>query len=190
MATLTLLRPDQSKAGTDEPVYYFAYGSNSPSQLAERLGHHVKSLGKARLPGYRFVYMGRSVKWGSATANVIAVGQYQFSEVWGVLYELTKSDISRLDDFEGVKLGEDNEGHQIGRYFRIEEQILLSDRYLSAYLYVLTGHLSIDRELRPPSRAYLLSVIEMALTHGFPRDYIERVLMPTICWDSEIIRPG
>lgn len=189
MATLTLLRPDQGKEEIDEPVYYFAYGSNSPSQLTERLGHQVKSLGKARLPGYRFVYMGRSVKWGSATANVIEAGQYQFSEVWGVLYELTKSDILRLDDYEGVKLGEDSGGHQIGRYFRIEEQILLSDRYISAQLYVLTGYLSIDRELRPPSRAYLLSVIEMALTHGFPRNYIEQVLMPTMCWDVDIISP-
>lgn len=165
-------------------MLYFAYGSNTEAQLKSRLQREVKTIGKASLPGYRFVYMGRSVKWKCATANVVEVGHSEHSSVWGVLYELSEDALEALDKPEGVKV--DDDGNQVGRYRRIEEQVLLGEEYHFAELYVMTGHLKVDREIRPPSRAYLLNVLEAALANGIPRDYITETIMPTVCWDVEV----
>ncbi len=169
-------------------MLYFAYGSNTEAQLKDRLQCEVETIGKATLPGYRFVYMGRSVKWKCATANAIEAGQYEHSSVWGVLYELSGNILKTLDKFEGVKV--DDEGNQVGRYRRVEEQVLRGAEYYFAELYVMTGYLKVDQEVRPPSRDYVLNVVEAALANGFPRDYITKTIIPKVCWDPEVIVPA
>ena len=75
---------------------YFAYGSNLwPEQMKERcLGHKV--MGAGILEGYRWIISKRGY------ANIIKAGS---DEVQGVVYLITGSDESSLDDHEGVAVG-------------------------------------------------------------------------------------
>ncbi len=131
-------------------MFYFAYGSNTQEQLEERLGHPVDHLGLAELPGYRLIYMGRSVKWRSATATALPLTLEEIGHVYGVLYAgLSEEDYQKLDRFEGVKL--DGSGQHVGRYRPVEEQVLVDGEYHFARFYVMTGHLNVDREVRPPA---------------------------------------
>ena len=76
--------------------YYFAYGSNlSFAQMAQRCPG-AKSLGKARLIGWRYLIYERGY------ANIVpdAAG-----ETWGGVWEVTADHLRALDVFEGVAKG-------------------------------------------------------------------------------------
>ncbi len=158
---------------------YFAYGSNSPEQLAERLGHEVKVEGLATLIGYRFVYQGRAVKRQCATANVVPSREGSIV-VYGVLYSgFTDEDFVILDKAEGVKHTSD--GAPDGRYMRVTREVWMEPEEAEprqAELYVLTGKLKTDQQLFPPSREYVLDVMRSAMAAGYPNDYIVGSILP------------
>lgn len=75
---------------------YFAYGSNmAVSQMHQRCPG-CRRLGKASLPGYKWIITTRGY------ANVVADEQ---ATVEGILYELSRDDEEALDRFEGVATG-------------------------------------------------------------------------------------
>lgn len=129
------------------PVY-FAYGSNmEAAQMASRVPE-ARSLGRARLAGYAFACnkIGRD---GTAKANVEACTA---EEVWGVVYEISATDLETLDRFEGG-------------YLRVAVEVDLptGDR-LASEVYV-SDRTSAD--LRP-SRAYRDRMVRGAREHGLP----------------------
>jgi len=83
---------------------YFAYGSNL---LAARI--HIQNPSAifqtiARLNDYRldFDYGGKSSTWQGAAATVTSSPG---DHVWGVLWSMDKTDLSSLDNQEGVQDG-------------------------------------------------------------------------------------
>lgn len=75
---------------------YFAYGSNmAVSQMRQRCPE-CRRLGKASLPGYKWIITTRGY------ANIVTD---EHSTVEGILYELTLDDEEALDRFEGVATG-------------------------------------------------------------------------------------
>lgn len=78
-------------------IYYFAFGSNMHRRrLVERIPD-AAPVGRGRLDGWRFA-CNKKGHDGSAKANILrATGE----AVWGVVYRLPRTQLCRLDAFEG-----------------------------------------------------------------------------------------
>ncbi len=136
---------------------YFAYGSN---MLKERLRARVcgaLALSKVCMLGYRLRFNKKSDD-GSGKCNIAETGS-QKDRVHGVIFEVPKEQLPRLDEAEGFKKGYDH------------KYIPLPDRPKeSALAYVAeTNH--IDERLLP-YRWYHELIVAGAEQHGLPPDYI------------------
>ena len=79
-------------------VKYFAYGSNLDLPQMKRRCPSSKLISKGSLSGYRLTFNIFSSGWGGGVADVI---QDQGSKVWGLVFELSDTDLERLDRYEG-----------------------------------------------------------------------------------------
>ena len=79
-------------------IKYFAYGSNLDLPQMKRRCPSSKLISKGSLPGYRLTFNKFSSGWGGGVADVI---QDQGSKVWGLVFELSDTDLKRLDRYEG-----------------------------------------------------------------------------------------
>ena len=79
-------------------IKYFAYGSNLDLPQMKRRCPSSKLISKGSLPGYRLTFNKFSSGWGGGVADVI---QDQGSKVWGLVFELSDTDLERLDRYEG-----------------------------------------------------------------------------------------
>lgn len=80
-----------------EKIYYFAYGSNlDESQMKDRCPNS-RLVGKFCLKDYKLDFTIFSPKRVCGCADII---KNPGTEVWGLVYELTKEDLDRLDVFE------------------------------------------------------------------------------------------
>lgn len=143
----------------DEPVWYFAYGSNMhDSAFRERRRMQPSEWRVGKVPGYRlrFNLSGRPVG-RAAPANIAADPD---SEVWGVLYRITLRELVRLNSTEGVPgpryqpvllAAEDDAGNA-----------------LSVVGYVAEG----DEEDGNPSLRYITLLREGARHYGLPEHWI------------------
>ena len=129
----------------------FAYGSNvSEAQMAQRCPT-ARLLGRAELPGHRFLINGRGV------ATVVP---NNFTSVHGLLWALRPSDVERLDAAEGVRHGTYKK-----EYFSL--------RGLSASVYIAANY-SPSQNARPN---YLEKIVAWAFLQGFPVEYIREQLL-------------
>lgn len=143
----------------EDEVWYFAYGANMhDSAFRERRGMRPFEWRAGRIRGYRlrFNLEGRPVG-KAAPANICADPE---SEVWGVLYKLTRRGLVRLDSTEGVPGpryqplwidAEDKEG-----------------RRLKVVTYIAEGKDSDGH----PSLRYITLLREGAHAHGLPEHWI------------------
>src|SRR5512138_3517065 len=81
----------------EDLVPYFAYGSNLDFAQMKGRCPSASFVGKAILPDHRLVFPRGSRKMGGVAGVAPAKGK----EVWGVVYTITESDLSLLDDIEG-----------------------------------------------------------------------------------------
>ena len=79
-------------------IKYFAYGSNLDLPQMKRRCPSSKLISKGSLSGYRLTFNTFSSGWGGGVADVI---QDQGSKVWGLVFELSGTDLERLDRYEG-----------------------------------------------------------------------------------------
>ena len=79
-------------------IKYFAYGSNLDLHQMKRRCPSSKLISKGSLSGYRLTFNTFSSGWGGGVADVI---QDQGSKVWGLVFELSDTDLERLDGYEG-----------------------------------------------------------------------------------------
>jgi len=78
-------------------LYYFAYGSNMNWQQMQRRCPSSRFVCVARLSDYQFGITRHSRLRDCGTANVFPA---QGKEVWGIVYDVTASDLAILDSFE------------------------------------------------------------------------------------------
>jgi hypothetical protein len=144
-----------------ETPLYFAFGSNMLyKRIADRLGP-VRRVGTYSLPNYRLTF---SAGLWQAVGNV---ERDYTSQVEGVLYELTDSQIALLDRYEGVP-----ETYQ-KRFFivRVSAPTLRNpDRIVQrlAFLYV---DLKPSKEPKQPILSYLNLIIDGAEQNGLLTTY-------------------
>lgn len=119
-------------------TWLFSYGSNSPEQLEERLGHPVAGVG-ASVSGFRRVFRGWSQRWGGGVASL---EDARGATTYGWAAQVSESDLVTLDRHEGVATG---------NYRRAKVRIELADgRGVDAVAYVSTSS-----EHNRPSTRYL-----------------------------------
>ena len=78
-------------------MFYFAYGSNMNWQQMQRRCPSSQFFCLARLPGYHFAIARHSRLRRCGTANIFPRAD---REVWGIVYEVSDSDLLILDSFE------------------------------------------------------------------------------------------
>ena len=120
-------------------MYYFAYGSNlSKKQMREHCPESKPRL-IAILPNYKLVFTDWSRQWRGGVATV---KRFSGEKVLGAIYEITESDLRRLDKKEGYPQS----------YGRINVIVFDDNNQpIEAMTYIKAGQL---REA-PPSKEYL-----------------------------------
>jgi hypothetical protein len=142
-------------------VWYFAYGSNmQPATLGGRRGIVAHRSVPARLAGWQLVFdKPPLIPVGGAMANVV---ECPGAEVLGVAHAITPEDLDHVDLTEGVL---------IGNYARVAVRIAPLDGGAVLDAFTLTS------ERRDPSlcptRRYMALLIDGAVSHGLPADYVE-----------------
>jgi hypothetical protein len=154
-------------------MWYFAYGSNLNSRaVAEWCRHYahrppiLKAGRPAVVDNYRLGFPIYSDYWGGGIADIVYdPGKY----VMGVLFDLTETEISVLDQKVGRKL--DSHGKEIGVYGRMEVKVapLGKGEPVKAVTYQGIG---VDRYHIPPTQHYMELVIQGAYSYGLSMMWI------------------
>ena len=151
-------------------MLYFAYGSNlDPEQMRARCpSHHV--IGLAALRDHRLAFPLFSPSWGGGVASLhLAHGE----TVWGMLYELTDSDLKSLDEAQGFRGPGDQ--HNISDRDTTSVELTRADdgsfpRRVRAAVY-----LPRPSNPSPPSRRYLDVLVRGATHHRLPEEYVAKL---------------
>ena len=135
---------------------YFAYGSNmDETQMKERCPDSVL-LDKAVLDDYKIAFTIFSPKRQCGCADII---QAKGERVWGLLYEVSVSDLEKLDKFEGHP----------EKYKRL--QVNVTDDSGTTHLVETYQVFKKEAEFIKPSKHYLGIMQEAARKFNFPTEY-------------------
>jgi cation transport regulator ChaC len=156
-------------------VKYFAYGSNLDQvQMAQRCPG-ARLIGPAQLANHRMCFPRRSPVRGCAVASL---EPHKGGVVWGVVYELEDDDLKRLDAREGY---DPVNPSAINRYCRVDVIVHRADgEKVEAVAYVAVPEENPGR----PSSNYLKHIVEGAVAHSFPDDYIESLRAVVVVEDG------
>ncbi len=124
-------------------MYYFAYASNlNKKQMGERCPGS-KPIFVATLPNYKLVFAGWSRQWRGGVATIMT---FRGEKVLGAIYEVSESDLRRLDSYEGYPIN----------YKRMNVTVFDEDgNPVEVVTYIKAGQI----EVTQPSKEYL-SVIQ------------------------------
>jgi gamma-glutamylcyclotransferase (GGCT)/AIG2-like uncharacterized protein YtfP len=140
---------------------YFAYGSNmNPYRMIDRkIEFSAPVVGY--LPGYRLTFNKVAANIGEGYANILPDKN---SIVEGVLYEINKNGMQKLDFFEGYPL----------HYRRVKIKIILEDKSIvDAFTYIAAKNMT--AEGLKPSKQYLFHLIKAA-KHFLSKGYYQMLL--------------
>ena len=143
---------------TKSLTWYFGYGSNMNRGIFEnRRGMRPIQEQTARLENYRLCF---NLPIGRGERGVANLERHLGARTWGVLYLITTDQAEHLDRTEGVSRS---------RYRRIPVSLFVeTGEKIAAFTYQ-SGKVSWDRK---PSPRYMGLLIEGAIQHGLPADYL------------------
>ena len=140
-------------------IKYFAYGSNLDLPQMKRRCPSSKLISKGSLSGYRLTFNRFSSGWGGGVADVI---QEQGSEVWGLVFEISDSDLERLDRYEGCYK------EQTSLYERWKAVIdIPNGQVCDVWVYTVVE----KQKFVPPTSEYLQIIKDAAVKWNFPKSY-------------------
>lgn len=149
-------------------MLYFAYGSNM--DLAQMRGRcpSVRVIAIAKLAEHRLVFTHYAKDRGCGTCDALPeAGQ----EVWGVIYDISDEDLSRLDKNEGYR---PERTRSENSYVRERREVYRGGdktQPMLVWLYFANR----QPKVPPPNAAYMKSLIEGATHWGLPEDYVKQV---------------
>ncbi len=138
-------------------IKYFAYGSNLDLAQMKIRCPSSELISKGSLSGYRLTFNRYSSGWGGGVADVI---QGKGSEVWGLVFELSNSDLKRLDSYEGCY------NDQTSLYERWKAVINTSKGQISdVWVYTVVE----KQKFVQPTLEYLQIIKDAAVRWNFPK---------------------
>ena len=148
-------------------MLYFAYGSHMDPEQMRRHCPNAEVVGIASLDDYRLDFPRFSNDWGGGTASIhLAHGE----KMWGVVFELTESDLESLDKYEGY-LGPDNQHNVHDREHVTLELTRADDGSIPRRVRAWT-HIARPAHASPPSAKYKECMLSGATAHNLPEDYV------------------
>jgi gamma-glutamylcyclotransferase (GGCT)/AIG2-like uncharacterized protein YtfP len=138
-------------------MYYFAYGSNMGQQQMSKRCPSARLIGPGVLKDYKLDFtISAPERWGGGGCADVVLNKG--SEVWGLLYELSREDIENLDRAEGP------------RYRRFSVSIQIEHQpAVPAFVYEV-----IDKApFKSPDSQYLDIIKRAASEYAFPKSYQE-----------------
>ena len=138
---------------------YFAYGSNLDLFQMKRRCPEYRLISKGSLSGHSLTFNRFSNGWGGGVADVI---QDQDSKVWGLVFEISDSDLERLDRYEGYHKD------QTSMYERWKAVIDTPNGQISdVWVYTVVE----KQKFEPPTLEYLQIIKDAAVRWNFPKVY-------------------
>lgn len=145
-------------------MLYFAYGSNMDAGQMRQRCPSAQFVAIAKLPDHRLAFTRHAKDRDCGTCDgVPEPGQ----NIWGVVFDLSESDLRRLDESEGYQ-----PGRQLGAncYVREQRQVCRDgkgDEPLLVWLYFA------NRQPNPPlpNAAYKKQLVEGAKFWRLPQEY-------------------
>jgi hypothetical protein len=128
---------------------YFAYGSNMDRDAMSARCPASKPLGVGRLMRHRFIIF---------SGGYASVARQPAGTVWGLLWDLSLSDMPALDRYESLSTG---------LYAKVIQPIVTEAGPRRAVVYV--GR---DAEAGLPKPGYMEGIVEAAQNLGLPPSYI------------------
>jgi len=148
-------------------MIYFAYGGNIDAQQMRLRCRNARSIGVARLDGYRLCFPRYSFIRQSSLASIEeAIDQ----SVWGALYDIEEAELQRLDTCEGYFVASDRQGNAFNRV-DVHAHYKEGDR-TAAFTYI-ANPMAYAGE---PSHEYLSHIARCGAALGFPSDYVQGLL--------------
>ena len=138
---------------------YFAYGSNLDLSQMKRRCPESRLISKGSLSGHSLTFNRFSNGWGGGVADVI---QDQDSKVWGLVFEISDSDLERLDRYEGYHKD------QTSMYERWKAVIDTPNGQISD---VWVDTVVEKQKFVQPTLEYLQIIKDAAVRWNFPKDY-------------------
>lgn len=135
---------------------YFAYGSNMDLALMKQRCPASELIDIGKLIGYRLDFTHYSSGWESGVADIVSDNEY---EVWGLVYQLSKSDLDSLDRHEGYP--------DIYNRFKT---VIITRNNIKANVWVYSV---VTKGNFKPTKAYLDIIKTSASIYQFPSNYIE-----------------
>jgi hypothetical protein len=134
---------------------YFAFGSNlDAEQMAQRCPGSRAGF-RARLCDHRIAFTHPSRRWGGGAADVIPAAGH---DVWGLVWELTDTDLERLDGYEqGYRRCNLEVVDDAGRVQRV------------------ISYSVVDKGEHEPTRAYLDKMLRWGEHWRLPEPYLEQL---------------
>jgi len=144
-----------NRPGVAIDLYYFAYGSNMNWQQMQRRCPSSRFVCVARLADYRFGITRHSRLRDCGTANIYPA---RGEEVWGIIYEVSDTDLTVLDSFE------DGYRREILSFHPVEN----GKQPLDALVYVA----DIEQNVPRPNAEYRRLIVEGAKHWKLPESYV------------------
>lgn len=151
---------------------YFAYGSNMhPARLEKRIGPcDIISVARLQRAELRFHKIGLD---RSGKCDIVFQQNYS-TEVWGVVYQISERQKSRLDQYESL-----GQGYQILN----TEVLTQQNQTINVFTYQSMPHY-VDPSLKPFDWYHELVMLG-AQFHEFPLTYIDQLQQISIIPDSD-----
>ena len=138
-------------------IQYFAYGSNlSQQQITERCPDSTL-IGPGKMRGFKLVFTHYSPRWQGGVADISKDPNH---DVWGLLYELSQTDLDQLDRYEGHPT--------VYNRMQTAVQSVQGTTIRNAWVYYVVH----KEQFIPPTQKYFNIILEAARTHKFPEAYI------------------
>jgi gamma-glutamylcyclotransferase len=142
---------------------YFAYGSDMNDERMQQYCSKVTVRAVAKFPNYELAFFGHARKWDGAQDTLI---QKPGEDLWGVVYELSFSEVDHLDVGQNVRMD------GTGAYFHFPATVL--DDMGNSYDVILYKK-AVQGKSQLPSEEYLNYIVSGALSHHLPPEYITKL---------------
>ena len=179
-----MIASDGNVTETSMAIKYFAYGSNLDLPQMKSRCPESKLISKGSLSGYRLTFNRFSSGWGGGVADVI---QEQDSKVWGLIFEISDTDLERLDRYEGYNKdrNESLRGYHISNTNLYERWKAVIDtpngQVCDVWVYTVVEKQKFVR----PTPEYLQIIKSATVRWNFPEAYRQTLELESIKTETE-----